>query len=74
MPESGLLDRLRERQEWKLLGVLRRAARPLATTCWVMLVLRGVLPALFAIAMGLLVGAVQHGDPLTFPLAVAGAV
>lgn len=36
--------------------------------------LRGVLPAVFAIAMGVLVGAVQHGRPLVVPLAFAGAV
>ncbi len=39
-----------------------------------MLVLRGVLPAVFAIAMGVLVGAVQRGDGLAGPLAFAGAV
>ena len=39
-----------------------------------MLILRGVLPAVFAIAMGVLVGAVQRGDGLAGPLAFAGAV
>jgi ABC-type multidrug transport system fused ATPase/permease subunit len=38
------------------------------------LVLRGALPAAFAIAMGVLVGAVQGGRPLIVPLAFAGAV
>src|SRR5439155_24929749 len=37
-------------------------------------VLRGVLPAAFAIAMGVLVGAVERGDPLAGPLAFAGAI
>jgi ABC-type multidrug transport system fused ATPase/permease subunit len=37
-----------------------------------MLVLRGVMPAAFAVAMGLLVGAVQRGDPLADALAFAG--
>jgi ATP-binding cassette subfamily B protein len=37
-------------------------------------VLRGVLPAVFAIAMGVLVGAVQGGHPLAGPLTFAGAV
>jgi ATP-binding cassette, subfamily B, bacterial len=36
--------------------------------------LRGILPAAFAIAMGALVGAVQRGSTLTGPLAVAGAI
>jgi ABC-type multidrug transport system fused ATPase/permease subunit len=41
---------------------------------WAVLVLRGALPAVFAIAMGVLVGAVQHGRPLIVPLAFTGAV
>lgn len=36
--------------------------------------LRGALPAVFAIAMGVLVGAVQQGRPLIVPLAFAGLV
>ena len=57
--------------------VLRRAAEgrpPLAIAWWAVLVLRGVLPAVFAVAMGALVGAVQRGDSLTGPLALVGAV
>jgi ATP-binding cassette, subfamily B, bacterial len=38
------------------------------------LALRGVLPVVFAVAMGALVGAVQRGDDLTAPLAFVGAV
>jgi len=38
------------------------------------LLLRGTLPAVFAIAMGVLVGAVQHGQALGGPLTFAGAV
>ena len=38
------------------------------------LLLRGILPAAFAIAMGVLVGAVQRGDPLAGPLALAGTI
>jgi len=34
----------------------------------------GVLPAAFAIAMGVLVGVVQRGDALAGPLAFAGAI
>jgi ABC-type multidrug transport system fused ATPase/permease subunit len=69
-----LIGRLRERQEWKFFGVLPRADRPLAYAWWAILALRGVLPALFAIAMGVLVAAVQAGDGLALPLGVAGAV
>jgi ABC-type multidrug transport system fused ATPase/permease subunit len=69
-----MVRRLRQRQEWQFFAVLPRAHRPLAVLWWVMLVARGVLPALFAIAMGLLVGAVQRGDPLAGPLVAVGLV
>jgi len=69
-----VLNALRNRAEWKFFGVLPRADRGLAFAWWAVLLLRGVLPAGFAIAMGALVGAVQRGDSLAAPLAVAGAV
>ncbi len=69
-----MLRRLRERKEWKFFGVLPKADHFLAIVWWVVLVLRGVLPALFAIAMGLLVGAVQRGDNLAVPLTLVGSV
>ena len=69
-----MIERLRARKEWKFLGVLLRADRPLAIAWWSVLLLRGLLPALFSIAMGVLVGAVQRGDSLTIPLGMAGAV
>lgn len=65
---------LRERQEWKFFGALPRADRALATTWWVVLILRGVLPAVFAIAMGVLIGAVQAGEDLAAPLTFVGVV
>jgi ATP-binding cassette, subfamily B, bacterial len=69
-----MLRRLRERNEWKFFGILPKADPVLATIWWVVLVLRGVLPALFAIAMGLLVGAVERGDRLGGPLTLVGVV
>src|ERR1700675_1988974 len=72
-----LLERgmsLRERNELKFFGVLPKADGALAVAWWVALILRGVLPAAFAIAMGVLVGAVQRGDRLAGPLTFAGAV
>ena len=69
-----MLRRLTESKEWRFFGVLPRADRALAIAWWVVLVLRGVLPAVFAIAMGVLVGAVQRGNDLTGPLALAGGV
>ena len=69
-----MLRRLTQRKEWKFFAVLPRAAPGLAAAWWIALLLRGVLPAAFAIAMGVLVGAVQRGDPLGGPLTFAGAV
>ncbi|CAN5866148.1 ABC transporter ATP-binding protein [soil metagenome] len=69
-----MLSRLRDRNEWKFFGILAQADRTLAVAWWTLLLLRGALPALFAIAMGALVGAVQRGDPLAVPLAMVGVV
>jgi ABC-type bacteriocin/lantibiotic exporter with double-glycine peptidase domain len=67
-------QRLRERSEWKFFAVLPRADGRLAFVWWSVLLLRGVLPAVFAIAMGALVAAVQHGGALAGPLALIGVV
>ena len=69
-----MLRRLGERNEWKFFGVLPKADRFLAISWWVVLVLRGVLPAVFGIAMGVLVGAVQHGESVAGPLTFVGGV
>ncbi len=71
---AGVLQRLTERKEWKFFGVLPKADPGLAAAWWTALVLRGTLPAAFAIAMGVLVGAVQHGHPLAGPLAFVGTI
>ena len=55
-----MLQRLRARKEWKFFAVLVRARRGLGIAWWSLLVLRSVLPAVFAVAMGVLVGAVQR--------------
>ncbi len=65
---------LRARPEWQFFSVLPRAAPALAAAWWAVLVLRAALPAVFAIAMGALVGAVQAGTDLAGPLALMGAV
>ncbi len=69
-----MLQRLGERAEWKFFRVLPRADRGLAFAWWAVLILRGLLPALLAIAMGALVGAVQRGESLDWPLGVVGVV
>ena len=69
-----MFRRLRQRNEWKFFGVLPKADYRLAVAWWIALLLRGVLPAVFAIAMGVLVAAVQRGGGLSGPLTVVGAV
>src|SRR5439155_3583942 len=51
-----------------------RADRPLAAAWWAILLARGLLPAGFAIATGVLVAAVQSGRSLAGPLTVTGVV
>jgi ABC-type multidrug transport system fused ATPase/permease subunit len=69
-----VIKRLRARDEWKYLAILPKADPLLASAWWTVLVIRGTLPALFAIAMGVLVGAVQREADLTGPLALVGTV
>jgi ATP-binding cassette, subfamily B, bacterial len=69
-----VLQRLTARKEWKFFAVLPKADPGLAAAWWTVLLLRGLLPAAFAIAMGVLVGAVQHGHRLAGPLAFAGTI
>jgi ABC-type multidrug transport system fused ATPase/permease subunit len=68
------LERLGRRDEWKFFAALPQADRPLALAWWTIVVLNGIVPALFAIATGLLVAAVQQGDSLAAPLAAAGVL
>ena len=69
-----VIQRLTERKEWKFFGVLPKADPALAAAWWTALLLRGILPAAFAIAMGVLVGAVQREEPLAGPLSLVGAI
>ena len=69
-----LLRQLRDRNEWKFFAALPRADAGLAAAWWLVLLLRGALPGVFAVAMGLLVAAVQHGSSLAGPLALVGVV
>ena len=69
-----MLAKLQGSDSWKFFAVLGRADRKLAYAWWALLLLRGLLPAAFAIAMGLLVGAIQRGASLAGPLGVVGAV
>lgn len=69
-----MLRSLKERQEWKFFSALPKASPGLAAAWWIALFLRGTLPAAFAIAMGILVNAVQHSKPLAAPLAIVGVI
>ena len=69
-----MLARLRARDEWTFFAVLPKAAPGLAAAWWLVLLLRGLLPTVFAVAMGVLVAAVQRGGDLTWPLVLIGVV
>ena len=66
------MRRLRKSAEWRLFGVMFEASAGLTVAWWALVVLRGVLPAAFAVSMGVLVGSVQDGDALGGPLAAMG--
>jgi ABC-type multidrug transport system fused ATPase/permease subunit len=69
-----MLSRLRGRPEWQFFAVLPRADAPLAGAWWAVLLLRGALPAAFAVSIGVVVSAVERGGGLGTPLAVAGVL
>lgn len=68
------MKRLRERQEWQFFAALPKADPVLAVVWWVVLVLNGALPAVFAVATGVTIGAVQQHRSLTGPLTFVGVV
>jgi ATP-binding cassette subfamily B protein len=69
-----MMERLRERNDWKFAGVLFRADGTLATVWWTLLILRGLLPPIFAIVMGWTIGIIQHGGDRTTSFVVMGVV
>ena len=68
------MRKLTESKVWKLFSVLPRADVNLTVGWWTVVLLRGILPAAFALATGALVGAVQQGANLAAPLAIVGVV
>ena len=64
----------RTRKEALLFAGVTRAGGSLAVAWWTALVLRGTLPAVFAVAMGALVAAVQRGESPAVPLVFVGVV
>jgi ATP-binding cassette, subfamily B, bacterial len=69
-----VLQRWRERSEWRFFAALPRADARVALAWWTVVVLHGVLPVAFAVSMGALVDAVQRGASLAGPLALTGLV
>ena len=69
-----MLARLRAHKEWQFFAALSKADPPLAVLWWGGVLLRGLLPVAFAVAMGALVGAVTRGTDLTAPLVAVGAI
>ncbi len=69
-----MLRSITQSKEWKLFAALWHADPGLAAGWWAGVVLRGILPVAFAISMGVLVSAVQRGNPLVGPLTLAGAI
>ena len=67
-----MINSISKRPDWKFFGVLPRANRWLALAWWLVLLSRGLLPALFAIATGALVGAVVRNSSMIAPLAFVG--
>jgi len=66
--------RLQDRNEWKFFAALPKADAALATAWWLAVILRGTLSVAFALAMGALIAAVQHGTGFGSPLAIVGVV
>jgi ATP-binding cassette, subfamily B, bacterial len=69
-----MLSRLRDRKEWIFFATLPKAGGLLTWVWWMVVVLHGIVPVLFAIVMGVLVAAVQRGDSLAGWLAIAGTL
>jgi ABC-type multidrug transport system fused ATPase/permease subunit len=68
----NVVARLRGRQEWRFAGVVAGADRPLAVLWWLVVGLRGVLPAVLAVTTGVVVGAIERGEALGGPLTAFG--
>jgi ATP-binding cassette, subfamily B, bacterial len=66
------LRRIPARPELQLGAALTKADRRMAAGWWSLLGLRGLLPAGFSIATGVLVAAIQHRYSLAVPLIVVG--
>jgi ATP-binding cassette, subfamily B, bacterial len=69
-----VFDRVKMRAEWQFAGVLAKADLGLTIAWWALILVRGALPAIFAIAIGWLIETIDRGGDLTAPLALVGIV
>ena len=69
-----VIKRLRARQEWQFFGALPKADPVLATVWWAVLILNGVMPAVFAVAIGATVAAVAEARPVAAALVLTGVL
>ncbi len=67
-----MISRIRSAPVAQFFGLLARADRRLAIAWWGLVALRSALPALFVVAMGVTVSAVQQHDSLALPLTAIG--
>ena len=68
-----MIDRLRGRQELQFFRVLYRAAPGYAIGWWMLIVLRGALPAVTSVGFGWLVDSITRDASLVAPLVVVGS-
>lgn len=66
--------RLGDSKEWQFFSVLPKADRPLATAWYGVLLLRGLLPAGFAVVTGVVIAAVHGRESLAGPLVAMAVV
>jgi ATP-binding cassette subfamily B protein len=69
-----VLKRLRARPEWQFFAVLPKADPVLAAVWWALLILTGTMPAIFAVATGVMVSVIEQGQPVGGPLLLTGLV
>src|SRR5689334_11161898 len=72
MGETNLLERVRKSAEYRFLALLTKVDPLLGGVWWGFLLVRAVLPALFAISMGSLIRAVNDGHAVGAQLWTAG--
>jgi ATP-binding cassette, subfamily B, bacterial len=70
----SVIKRLRARHEWQFFGALPKADPVLATVWWALLILNGVMPAVFAVAIGATVAAVEEARPVAAALVLTGVL